>query len=301
MQRHSSHGHLLALLLSAALALHLCNAFLTSSHQNRHHQSTTTSVAFGSADINTTNRRRLHYNLTILIPAYNEIDRIGETLGTYINYMKHQPVYQHSDDTILFEQQTTITGQCSILVVDDGSTDGTCQYITEKRWLDVPNDNNPNDVQQEVCTNCWKVDDHVACISLPTNQGKGAAIARGMMELPQCCAETNEDDAFDIARSIVLVADADGSGDISCLDDMIHSLECLLESSSSSSSSATITDDLAIIVGKRKYPQSKKSRLRSILSWGFRTCVSTLFIGTNTNNTNNKSNRLGVTDTQCGF
>jgi len=244
----------------------------------------------------------LLYNLTFLIPAYNEIDRIGETLCTYINYMNHQPVYQHVTTTSSLDNQSAVisTGQCSILVIDDGSTDGMCRYIQEKTWLD---DQSSNDDLNKG-DNCWIVEEQVSCISLPTNEGKGAAISRGMMEL-QCSSEGSNVHGNSRTRSIVLVADADGIGDIACLDDMIHSLECLHESSSTTiettaAAAAANENDLAIIVGKRQYPQSKKSPLRSLLSWGFRTCVSTLFIGTSTASSNN-ANTLGVTDTQCGF
>jgi len=324
MPRFISHGRRLLALLLFGLILHLSiysNAFhlpssLRVSNHNlqhscqqprhhQHHQSTAvlTAVPTNIDDTQTTNNNQIirnHYNLTILIPAYNEIDRIGETLCTYINYMKHQPVYQHITTTSSLKQSVISTGQCSILVIDDGSTDGMCGYIQEKTWLD---DQSSNDDLNEG-DNCWKVEEQVSCISLPTNEGKGAAISRGMMEL-QCSAEERNEHGNTRTRSIVLVADADGSGDIACLDDMIHSLECLLESSSTTIKAATTAaaaneNDLAIIVGKRQYPQSKKSPLRSLLSWGFRTCVSTLFIGTSTASSNN-ANTLGVTDTQCGF
>ena len=317
MPRFISHGRRLLALLLFGLILHLSiysNAFhlpsslRVSNHnlqhscqqprRHQHYQSTAllTAVPTNIVGTQTTKKQiiRNHYNLTILIPAYNEIDRIGETLFTYINYMKHQPVYQHVTTTSSLMQSVISTGQCSILVIDDGSTDGMCRYIQEKTWLD--DDLNEGD-------NCWKVEEQVSCISLPTNEGKGAAISRGMMEL-QCSAEERNEHGNTRTRSIVLVADADGSGDIACLDDMIHSLECLLESSSTTINATTAAaaneNDLAIIVGKRQYPQSKKSPLRSLLSWGFRTCVSTLFIGTSTASSNN-ANTLGVTDTQCGF
>ena len=323
MPRFISHGRRLLALLLFGLILHLSiysNAFhlpssLRVSNHNlqhscqqprhhQHHQSTAllTAVPTSIVDTQTTNNKQIirnHYNLTILIPAYNEIDRIGETLFTYINYIKHQPVYQHVTTTSSLMQSVISTGQCSILVIDDGSTDGMCRYIQEKTWLD---DQSSNDDLNEG-DNCWKVEEQVSCISLPTNEGKGAAISRGMMDL-QCSAEERSEHGNTRTRSIVLVADADGSGDIACLDDMIHSLECLLESSSTTINATTAAaaneNDLAIIVGKRQYPQSKKSPLRSLLSWGFRTCVSTLFIGTSTASSNN-ANTLGVTDTQCGL
>eukprot|EP00984_Skeletonema_dohrnii_P029876 scaffold20820_cov94-Skeletonema_dohrnii-CCMP3373.AAC.1 len=123
--------------------------------------------------------------------------------------MKHQPVYQHVTTTSSLKQSVRSTGQCSILVIDDGSTDGMCRYIQEKTWLD---DQSSNDDLNKG-DNCWKVEEQVSCISLPTNQGKGAAISRGMMEL-QCSAEERNEHGNTRTHSIVLVADADGSGDI---------------------------------------------------------------------------------------
>lgn len=82
------------------------------------------------------------------------------------------------------------------------------------------------------------------------------------------------------------------------MDDMLRSLEDLISTAQVASCS---TDDAkgseesldlppALVVGYRQYPQSK-SPLRSLLSWGFRTCVSLIFLGAD----------LGVRDTQCGF
>lgn len=218
-----------------------------------------------------------HYHLTILIPAYNERDRIGSTISTYMDYMSQQPVCQYRNNNNIY------SGSVSVLVVDDGSTDGTADFIREQQssWLD------PTIKQSVKENNCWQVDhDHVTCISLPKNSGKGAAIERGMSEL------NIEGDAKS-TRSLVLVADADGSGDISCIDNMIGSLESLISSSNVQSTQPTASDLLtkaALVVGYRQYPQSK-SPLRSLLSWGFRTCVSIIFLGKD----------LGIRDTQCGF
>mmetsp|Transcript_27414 Transcript_27414/g.55046 ORF Transcript_27414/g.55046 Transcript_27414/m.55046 type:complete len:160 (+) Transcript_27414:295-774(+) len=151
MPRFISHGRRLLALLLFGLILHLSiysNAFhylpsslRVSNHnlqhscqQPRHHQhyqstALLTAVPTNIVGTQTTKKQiiRNHYNLTILIPAYNEIDRIGETLCTYINYMKHQPVYQHVTTTSSLDNQSAVisTGQCSILVIDDGSTDDT--------------------------------------------------------------------------------------------------------------------------------------------------------------------------------
>ncbi|KAL7456201.1 hypothetical protein ACHAWC_007709 [Mediolabrus comicus] len=321
-QRHQASS-----VVAALLAAHNIHDFKPDQIYN----SDTTKLFPSSTD----DRGTLHYKLTILIPAYNEAERIGETLCTYINYMKCQPVMNYSSQLQLLQTDNNMTndassierkntGECSILVVDDGSTDSTAQYVHDKEWLVVLDDDEVYQSEKKDEKNYWKVSEHVKCISLSSNQGKGAAVAYGMSTLhqqqqrqQQRTTEKDTSDENTTVRSIVLVADADGSGDISCIHDMIHSLECLLSSSSLSKT----TSDLGIIVGKRQYPLHSKSKIRSILNWGFRTCVSILFwdvdggsssptatssssCSTTTTSTSSSPRRkhgLGVTDTQCGF
>lgn len=216
---------------------------------------------------------RYHYELTILIPAFNEKDRIGDTLLKYINYLSNHSVYQSSSSVQEVENVARkSSGVASILVVDDGSNDGTADYLMGKSYLkDLPDENNQNDC-------CWQVEKDVQFITLSQNEGKGAAIEKGMQYIPYSDLTHG---LGVITRDIVLVADADGSGDISCLDSMIRQLESLFEISNGSTSDA-------IVVGYRE--SKEKSFLRSLLSWGFRTAVSTIFFGS-----------LGVHDTQCGF
>lgn len=261
------------------------------------------------------------YHLTILIPAYNERYRIGDTLSTYMNYLSNTPVYRHhrhpgrlgtgghdaiSSSCSSRQPAVSSSGTVSILVVDDGSSDGTADYIEGKSWWNSSSFFAEQHAEKD--NNCWNVDENVLLISLPTNSGKGAAIERGMAELPPSslpCSSSSNDDSNnsdeEFARSIVLVADADGSGDISCIDGMLRCMEEML-SSTSGGVAATRPDTAAercypfdrppaVVVGSRRYHLGRKSPPRALLSWGFRTCVSAIFVGGD----------LGVRDTQCGF
>eukprot|EP00956_Cyclotella_meneghiniana_P018856 scaffold31775_cov79-Cyclotella_meneghiniana.AAC.5 len=211
-------------------------------------------------------KQRYHYDLTILIPAYNEVDRIGDTLSEYIAYLSQNPVYQPN-----YSRRST--GNASILVIDDGSIDNTADFVTGKSYLEDPFvSEKPND--------SWVVDMNIECITLPENEGKGAAIEMGINKITT--DESNGEHHSDaITRRIVLVADADGSGDISCLNNLIHQLELVLQKNEGKEAHG-------VIAGYRAC--ADKSFLRGLLSWGFRTAVSSIFLG-----------GLGVRDTQCGF
>jgi dolichyl-phosphate beta-glucosyltransferase len=78
--------------------------------------------------------------LSVIIPCYNETARLGRTLDDVRTYSSRQP------------------GGVEILVVDDGSTDGTAEWV-RRAMEDAP---------------------EVRLIQLPSNQGKGAAVRAGM-------------------------------------------------------------------------------------------------------------------------
>jgi dolichyl-phosphate beta-glucosyltransferase len=82
--------------------------------------------------------------LSLIIPAYNEELRLPQTLGHAIEYLRSQPY------------------SSEIIVVDDGSTDGTEQVVRKK---------DPASVSLKLLSH----DDGV-------NHGKGASVKRGMME-----------------------------------------------------------------------------------------------------------------------
>jgi dolichyl-phosphate beta-glucosyltransferase len=86
-----------------------------------------------------------HLELSVVIPAFNESQRLGKTLEQTVAYLKQQPY------------------SSEIWVVNDGSTDATSDLV--KTFI-------AKDVQNEV---------RVHLISLKRNGGKGAAVRTGVL------------------------------------------------------------------------------------------------------------------------
>lgn len=123
---------------------------------------------------------------------------------------------------------------CEILVIDDGSQDETASIV-----------------------NSFPGKIPIQCISLPTNQGKGAALARGI----QFSADQNSKE-----ETLILTLDADGSGELVYLESLMHSLEDLLTQQDGSVNWSYP----AMVTGNRKY---NPFSARGITRWGFQTCV----------------------------
>lgn len=168
--------------------------------------------------------------LTIVIPAFNEQTRIGPTLRSYLWYLSQSDRWTNT----------------SILVVDDGSTDATADTV---RCIAAASGGG-----------CG-----ISCLSLPVNEGKGAALAAAV-ELVD-------------SESIILTTDADGSADVA-------SLEVLYDAMLSSNDDSTL-NEMPVVCGYRTYGDTAAGRL--IFRWGFRTTVM-IFCGD-----------LGTRDSQCGF
>ncbi len=83
-------------------------------------------------------------HLSLIIPAYNEERRLGETLRRTLDYLDAQPY------------------AAEIVVVDDGSTDGTAGIIASAGEKARPT--------------------RLACTGYGTNRGKGHAVRTGMLE-----------------------------------------------------------------------------------------------------------------------
>lgn len=198
--------------------------------------------------------------LSVLIPAYNEEQRLGRTLQLYQEYLSSHPFWSADKDG------DSSNKRCQIVVADDGSTDRTATLVRN-----------------------WSADASsvpVSCVSLPTNQGKGAALAYGIAHI--------------LARqpqSWILTADADASAPLSGLDRMIQRAEEHLGTSLSSSADTVPSrgpsscswniDDMLVVAGYRTYTSASPSRL--LFRWGFRIVVK-IVVGD-----------LGVRDSQCGF
>jgi dolichyl-phosphate beta-glucosyltransferase len=137
-------------------------------------------------------------------------------------------------------------------VVDDGSTDNTIEAIqsTEKQGI------------------------RVSSISLGHNQGKGSAIAHGISVMKE------KENGI---GQIILIADADGSADISYLNDMVKSLSDTIETSQMMINPWNVK---SIVVGCRNDGTLPS---RKITRWGFKRVVK--FI----------CGDLRIDDTQCGF
>jgi len=162
-------------------------------------------------------------HLTVVIPAYNEKLRIDETLETYKSYL---------------EQSDRWRRKTSILVVDDGSIDGTSELVRQFK---------------SSSSSPFTID----CIRMTRNQGKGAALAFGIEEV---CRQH--------PMGLILTADADGSANVSCLEAVYSRLSELIRDNNNDS---ILWTKPALVNGYRTYSSASASRL--IFRWGFRRVV----------------------------
>jgi dolichyl-phosphate beta-glucosyltransferase len=174
-------------------------------------------------------------HLSVIVPAYNEEQRFPIMIDSALAFLLEK---QQIDTEFTFE----------IIVVDDGSTDGTKELVmsyVKKYGSDVV----------RLCT-------------LSPNQGKGAAIRKGMMR----------------ARGkYLLMADADGATEITDYVRLQHHLSNILSDQKT---------ELGVAFGSRAHLEkgsvSTRAWYRTILMKGMHLCVSVLCT-------------KEIKDTQCGF
>lgn len=161
------------------------------------------------------------YDVSIVIPCYNESERIQKTLQHIEAYLKSQQY------------------RAEVVLVDDGSKDDTVNLLKMMESLGIDR----------------------RIIELDCNQGKGAAVRKGILE----------------ARGkYVIFTDADEATPI-------HELEKLLP---------LLREGSEVVIGSRYLAQSliqkKQSWIRRVISRSGNWLISKLLFG-------------GVKDTQCGF
>ncbi len=281
IRRHELHHELI---------LHQCNEH----HDHDHDIYNRNKYAVNQSDF------YLPSSLTIILPAYNEENRIGPTIDRYSSYLsnftspilveKKKKKKKNKKFTAEHERQQKQQRnhgslayddiQYKILVVDDGSTDNTRQVVQSMS-------------SRNIYTNM-----NISCLSLDQNQGKGSAISRGIQETVRESL-FRKDELLNISKEcsdVILIADADGSGDIQSLENMMVELwntSCRNQNSNelhthpNSNERKKSWTNPAIVVGNRGYKGTSISR--GITRWGFRTAVK-LACGD-----------LNVKDTQCGF
>lgn len=185
---------------SKYVLLLLVNTIDKKCYHHHHCRNPKSSVLFANKDYsrsNTITNGKVPYPISVVIPAYNEADRIPKTLMNYLPYMKDR--YEN------FE----------IVVVDDGSQDDTASAVSEVAMkLSIPFEQFSESINYDRSFSPKSESCAVKCLTLRENVGKGKALAAGI----QFAKETSQ---------FVLTTDADGSADISCLDRMIiKSLSC---------------------------------------------------------------------------
>ena len=159
--------------------------------------------------------------LSVIIPAFNEVKRIESTLAAADEYLKEKRI------------------SYEIIVVDDGSKDGTAALVRH--------------LAEHI--------KYLSVLKLPYNQGKGAAVKKGML-------------AAD--GDLMLFMDADGSTNINELEKLIPY----------ASQGYDIIFGSRLVQGAVK--QTRQGHIRELLGWVFRT-LSHLLTG------------IDVIDPQNGF
>eukprot|EP00752_Nemacystus_decipiens_P005067 g4600.t1 len=197
--------------------------------------------------------------LSVIVPAHNEEDRLPGMLKDTFAYLGTRR--KTADSSFTYE----------VIVVDDGSTDGTAAEV--KRWV------------TQLGT------DAVRLLTLSENQGKGAAVGKGMLRM---------------RGKYGLMVDADAATDIEDLDRLLIRMRDVEstgagfrgergaggDADGAGSTTKKQEEKHGMVVGSRAHMEgeavAKRALHRTILMFVFHWCVSVLCT-------------RKIKDTQCGF
>ncbi|EIN05966.1 glycosyltransferase family 2 protein [Punctularia strigosozonata HHB-11173 SS5] len=164
-------------------------------------------------------------DLTVVVPAYNEVNRLPAMLSTAVRHLS--------------ALQSVVGRTYEILIVDDGSTDGTAEFALKLAEEEYP----ASDIR---------------VVNLKKNLGKGGAVRHGMLH--------------GRGRKLLMV-DADGASRFQDLEDLWLALDKLAPKNHAAAaigSRAHLVKTEAVV---------KRSPLRNVLMYGLHTILRIVGVG----------------------
>lgn len=166
--------------------------------------------------------------LSVVIPCYNEVQRLEKMLDECVEHL-----------------ESTLKGRYEIVIVDDGSKDGTAQFALETAAK-------------------LKMEPHVMrVVQLSANRGKGGAVTHGLLHT---------------RGRLALFADADGATKFNDVDKMIPFFGAKQQGDSKNENGTDADANAKVAIGSRAHMVNtdavvKRSFIRNFLMYGLHTLV----------------------------